>query len=209
MLHQTVTNVNYSHAPPSAFSSSSTPLPSSDIKSEKSSRLTRCRVPTTRFLLDLHLPPPLPSSSSSSSDTFVADDVVPPPTAPSAPILIHVHGGGWQRGAKDSRLRGAPIMGRTASQQGMVVACISYRLAPPSSFALLLRATIATLIAALIIGWTPYFRSQWDRIGYIHQFDHHSIYIYCTFDMNDIPLLGCVGVFPPTHIEYSLVVSGC
>ncbi len=170
MLRRVVTNVNYSHAPLSS-SSSSSPSSSSDIKSP---RVTRCRVPTTRFLLDLHLPPPLPSSS----DTVVADDdAVPPPTAPSAPILIHVHGGGWQRGAKDSNWRGAPIMGRTASQQGMVVACISYRLAPPSSFALLLRAATATLIAALIIGWTPYFRSQWDRIGYIHQLSSFHIYI--------------------------------
>jgi hypothetical protein len=81
------------------------------------------------------------------------------------PVLIHVHGGGWQRGDKGSEWRGAPTMGRTASRQGMVVACISYRLAPPAPFGIVLRSIILTSLLSLIIGWTPFFRGHWDRIG--------------------------------------------
>ena len=85
--------------------------------------------------------------------------------AQHVPVLIFVHGGGWQRGSKDSSFRGAPIIGRVCSQAGLIVATISYRLSPPSILNVSLRTFWVALIAAAIATAFEPFRGRWDLVA--------------------------------------------
>lgn len=58
------------------------------------------------------------------------------------PVVVFCHGGGWQRGDRASEWRGGPVVGRAMARRGYVTAVLSYRLAPPSWPAILLRTTI-------------------------------------------------------------------
>lgn len=85
----------------------------------------------------------------------------------AAPVVIHVHGGGWQRGSKSSEWRGAPVFGRTCASHGVVVVCVGYRLAPPSISAHLMGAGIIGPLAALLCLSSSFFRWHWGRIGLV------------------------------------------
>jgi len=43
------------------------------------------------------------------------------------PVVVHTHGGGWQRGHKDSAFYGAPFMGSSFMKKGFVSVVINYR----------------------------------------------------------------------------------
>jgi len=43
------------------------------------------------------------------------------------PAIIHVHGGGWQRGSKESWFYGAPFMGNAFMSRGFVAVVVNYR----------------------------------------------------------------------------------
>eukprot|EP00050_Salpingoeca_kvevrii_P010048 m.6297 g.6297 ORF g.6297 m.6297 type:complete len:291 (+) comp2597_c0_seq1:115-987(+) len=44
------------------------------------------------------------------------------------PVVMHVHGGGWQRGDRGRKFYGAPYIGRKFAEAGIVAVCPSYRL---------------------------------------------------------------------------------
>lgn len=89
--------------------------------------------------------------------------------------MIHVHGGGWQRGDKNNRWRGGPVVGETLSGQNSsgaaeeadaVVVVISYRLAPVGLVAAMVRSLIFSILLSLIIkafSWTLGF---WSNFSY-------------------------------------------
>lgn len=66
------------------------------------------------------------------------------------PVVLHVHGGGWQRGSKDENLRGGPSAGKAYSSTNCVTVVISYRLAPPSFSDTLLRGLIDSFVLSLL-----------------------------------------------------------
>jgi len=43
------------------------------------------------------------------------------------PVIMHVHGGGWQRGHKNHNFYGAPFMGKNFMKKGFVSVVINYR----------------------------------------------------------------------------------
>lgn len=43
------------------------------------------------------------------------------------PVVIHCHGGGWQRGHKDHSFYGAPFMGKAFAKRGFVCVLVNYR----------------------------------------------------------------------------------
>ena len=72
-------------------------------------------------------------------------------TLPTVPLVLHVHGGDWQRGSKNDRWRGAPVAGEAYARSGCVAVVISYRLAPPSTFSCLFRAFIFALVLSALV----------------------------------------------------------
>jgi acetyl esterase/lipase len=63
------------------------------------------------------------------SSRQLLDVFFPPPSAfRHAQIMVHIHGGGWQRGDRKADFYGAPFMGRAYSKRGYVTLLPSYRL---------------------------------------------------------------------------------
>lgn len=63
-----------------------------------------------------------------------------------SPVVIHVHGGGWQRGNKSNEWRGGPTFGRRLSKEGYTTIVLSYRLSDVNRFVLTFWSLIPTLI---------------------------------------------------------------
>jgi acetyl esterase/lipase len=74
-----------------------------------------------------------------------------------APVTIHVHGGGWQRGDRKNEWRGAPNAGRAIARHGMIGVCPSYRLSPIAYTGMLIWGPIISLlltsIASIFSSW--------------------------------------------------------
>eukprot|EP00455_Lapot_gusevi_P031641 TRINITY_DN3439_c0_g1_i1.p1 TRINITY_DN3439_c0_g1~~TRINITY_DN3439_c0_g1_i1.p1 ORF type:complete len:429 (-),score=40.46 TRINITY_DN3439_c0_g1_i1:68-1354(-) len=84
-------------------------------------------------------------------DLYLPHDETIDPTRP-VPVLLHVHGGGWQRGDRSAVWRGGPPCGYACGSSGIATVVISYRLAPPSVFGLFLRSVVLALfISALFV----------------------------------------------------------
>jgi len=65
------------------------------------------------------------------------------------PVVIHVHGGGWQRGSK--QMRGSPVFGRACAAEGMVAVLMDYRLADGTLWFAICRALPYALLAGLAV----------------------------------------------------------
>jgi len=55
----------------------------------------------------------------------ISADTIPDPSP--RPVVVHVHGGGWQRGDRKNEFYGGPFMGRSYAQRGFVSVVVSYR----------------------------------------------------------------------------------
>ena len=51
----------------------------------------------------------------------------PPAAVVTLPVLIHVHGGGWARGGKDTWAHSAPSICKAAASRGMIAVSVGYR----------------------------------------------------------------------------------
>lgn len=73
------------------------------------------------------------------------------------PVVIHAHGGGWQRGDRANEWRGGPNAGRAIARHGMIGVIPSYRLAPASPVAIAIWWTsvshIFTCIGSIFSSW--------------------------------------------------------
>ena len=81
-----------------------------------------CQIePSPRHVLDIYLPA---NSKEDKSD-------VPASHTNGIPVVVHVHGGGWQRGSKDNEWRGAPKVKLTLNVDTLFsVICLSGGKAP-------------------------------------------------------------------------------
>jgi len=106
-----------------------------------------------------------PASSLSTASVASAPSSVSHSTSSATstripiPIVLHVHGGGWQRGDRSSEWRGSPNAARSVARHGMIGVVISYRLAAPAWFGRIVRAMIGAgilfgLLALIGLGVT-------------------------------------------------------
>jgi acetyl esterase/lipase len=96
-----------------------------DITGIKVHRLADIRYGTEspRQSLDLYFPDDATSASSSSEEATRT-------STHRRPVYIHIHGGGWSRGAKDSPFYGGPAMCQqaVASKNRCIAVAVGYRL---------------------------------------------------------------------------------
>eukprot|EP01125_Pyxidicula_operculata_P011315 TRINITY_DN3706_c0_g1_i2.p1 TRINITY_DN3706_c0_g1~~TRINITY_DN3706_c0_g1_i2.p1 ORF type:complete len:207 (+),score=30.63 TRINITY_DN3706_c0_g1_i2:67-687(+) len=57
-------------------------------------------------------------------DIYVSDRI---PKTGHAPVLVHVHGGGWVRGDKGNAFYGAPFITNHMAMEGFVTVAVNYR----------------------------------------------------------------------------------
>jgi acetyl esterase/lipase len=57
-------------------------------------------------------------------DVFIPENIA---ESQKLPVVMHVHGGGWQRGHKDAVFYGAPFVGNAFMEKGFVSVVINYR----------------------------------------------------------------------------------
>ncbi|MEX1207059.1 MAG: alpha/beta hydrolase [Acidimicrobiia bacterium] len=94
-------------------------------------------LPRTRWRSLLRPFPPLESRlrldthSYGPHERHLVDRVTAPTFTGPAPVLIHIHGGGWWRGRKSQQ--GRPLL-RHMARSGWVVLAATYRLSPEATF---------------------------------------------------------------------------
>ncbi|CAF1264469.1 unnamed protein product [Didymodactylos carnosus] len=135
--------------------------------------------------LDIWIPPtPSPSPQSTESTTNIQSQKIP--------IVIHVHGGGWQRGNKNNEWRGGPNIGRCVAKENMIGVVISYRLAAPSIYVLLLRCLILAILISIPLSFII-------KKSYLKVFSITYVLI--------IPIMFLIGRYfykQPIHIDHML-----
>lgn len=72
----------------------------------------------------------VPYDPSAPADPLRMLDLYPQPTGERAPVLIWVHGGGWQTGDKANQLADKVAW---AAAEGLLFVSVNYRLSPPAS----------------------------------------------------------------------------
>jgi acetyl esterase/lipase len=106
----------------------------------------------------------LPYGATAAHQCDVYVPATPEPVvAGSWPVCVFVHGGGWQRGDRKNRWRGAPVFAQALADRGVVVVAVGYRLAPSSFAGVCLRSTLLSVLCASLGCW-------WTDSNWLEQF---------------------------------------